>query len=233
MAARSESDRLLTVMPSVAELYSILRHHYGPQDWWPGGSRFEVMVGAILTQNTAWRNVEKALARLAGAACLSPDRMLATAEPELAVLIRPAGYFNIKARRLHNLCIWLSDCGGIDALAVWETETLRDALLGINGVGPETADDILLYAFERNVFVVDTYTQRFFIRIGLTDGELAYEKLKRRVEVELAGGTRVFGQFHALIVEHAKLICRKKPLCKMCSLRSRCTFGSSPQGPAR
>ncbi len=222
-----------TATPSVARLYSTLLSHYGPQDWWPGDTRFEVLIGAILTQNTAWRNVEKALARLVEVDCMTPERMLGTGETDLAVLVRPSGCFNIKAKRLRNLCGWLCDYGGIEAVAAWDTETLRAELLAINGVGPETADDILLYAFDRNVFVVDTYTRRLFARIGVTDGDLAYDRLKRRVEVELTGGAPAFGEFHALIVEHAKRICRKTPLCGNCPLRAGCAFGSSPHGPAR
>jgi endonuclease III related protein len=219
-------------MSTVARLYSALRRHYGPQAWWPGDTPFEVMVGAILTQNTNWRNVEKALANLAGADCLSLSPMLGTTERELAALIRPAGYFNLKARRLLNLCAWLRRCGGVAAVVTWKTERLRNALLGINGVGPETADDILLYALGRDVFVVDTYTQRLFARVGITKGVVAYETLRRRVELDLGGGAQAFGQFHALIVEHAKAICRKKPLCGSCPLSSMCAFARSQDDPA-
>lgn len=213
-----------TEKPTFPRLYSALRDHYGQQDWWPGDSPFEVMVGAILTQNTAWSNVEKALANLVAADVLSLTHMLRLPEPDLAALIRPAGYFNLKARRLQNLCRWLHNCGGVMALSSWETGRLRDALLGVNGVGMETADDILLYALDRDVFVVDSYTQRFFARIGITDGGDAYDSLRATVERELGGGARVFAQFHALIIAHGKALCRKKPLCDTCPLRSICAF---------
>ena len=209
---------------SVEQIYLALRKAYGPQSWWPGETQFEVMVGAVLTQNTAWRNVEKALANLVREKCLTPKQMLEITQAELAALIRPAGYFNLKAQRLRNLCSWLGENGGIDTIGRWETGILRDALLGINGVGPETADDILLYAFERDVFVVDTYTQRLFTRVGVIDDVLPYEILRKRVEAEVSGGALEYGQFHALIVEHAKASCRKNPLCDDCTLSSMCAF---------
>jgi len=213
----------------VEQIYLALRKAYGAQSWWPGETPFEIMVGAVLTQNTAWRNVEKALANLTHAKCLTLQRMLGIAEAELAALIRPAGYFNVKAQRLRNLCIWLRDSGDIGTVGRWETGELRDALLAINGVGPETADDILLYAFERDVFVVDTYTQRLFTRIGVIDEVLPYETLRARVEAEVSGGAPVYGQFHALIVEHAKASCRKNPLCEDCTLSPLCAFVSESQ----
>ncbi len=213
------------MIESIAEVYDKLKLHYPPQRWWPGESQFEVMVGAVLTQNTAWRNVEKALDGLRSAGCLSLERIHQLLAADLALLIRPAGYYNLKARRLHNLCHFLLANGGVDVLGEWPTEQLRRGLLGINGVGPETADDILLYAFRREVFVVDTYTQRLFSRIGITAGRHDYEALRRRVEREISGGAPEFAQFHALIVEHAKMICRKSPLCNECPLQLECRHG--------
>ena len=213
------------MIESIAEVYRALERHYPAQGWWPGDSQFEVMVGAILTQNTAWRNVEKALHGLRCAGCLNLERIQQISAAELAQLIRPAGYFNLKARRLHNLCHWLGQNGGIEVLSRWPTKQLRRGLLSINGVGPETADDILLYAFRRAVFVVDTYTQRLFGRIGLTTGRVDYETLRHQVEREIADGVPALAQFHALIVEHAKSKCRKSPLCEECPLRSGCDYG--------
>lgn len=213
------------MIESIAEVYGALKQHYPRQKWWPGNSQFEVMVGAILTQNTAWRNVEKALDALRSADCLSLERIHQISAADLALLIRPAGYFNLKAQRLHNLCHWLLDHGGVRVLSRWRTAELRRGLLGINGVGPETADDILLYAFRREVFVVDTYTQRLFGRIGVTAGRVDYEALRHQVEREISGGAPEFAQFHALIVEHAKLRCRKSPLCAACPIQTGCQFG--------
>jgi endonuclease-3 related protein len=197
---------------------------YGAQDWWPAETPFEVVVGAVLTQNTAWLNVEKAIVNLSSAGCLEVDAMLALADAELAALIRPAGYYNVKARRLKNVCAWLREVGGIDAARRWDTDELRRGLLSINGVGAETADDILVYAFERAVFVVDTYTQRLFVRFGLIPGELPYETLRQRVEREIAGTAGEYAEFHALIVHHAKQACRKNPCCAACGIQRACAF---------
>ena len=140
---------------------------YGPQYWWPADSAFEVMTGAILTQNTAWTNVEQAIGNLKKHKKLSARSILGLKHEQLADLIRPSGYFNIKARRLKNYCNWYQESGEFTELNTRDTQVLRNALLKVNGVGPETADDILLYAFERPVFVIDAYTRRLFSRLGL------------------------------------------------------------------
>jgi len=154
--------------PPLAEVYRILHRAWGPQHWWPATTRFEMMTGAILTQNTAWTNVEKAIRNLKQAQVLTPEKVHALPLPELARLIRPAGYFNIKARRLKNLTAWLMNQhrGNIRRALRMNTRTLRNELLGINGVGKETADSILLYAGDHPVFVVDAYTRRFLERHG-------------------------------------------------------------------
>ena len=166
-------------------LYQRLIAHFGPLNWWPGETRFEIMVGAILTQNTAWTNVERAIANLRNAQCLHPDAMRAMPPDTLAELIRPAGYFNVKQRRLRNLLDWLHAQGGEQALMQWETAPLRDGLLSVNGIGPETADDILLYAFERPVFVIDAYTRRLFSRFGWISGDEPYEMLRLGIQREM------------------------------------------------
>ncbi len=198
---------------------------YGPQHWWPGDSPFEIMVGAILTQNTAWSNVEKAMANLKAADCLSPECIVSLRESRLARLIRPSGYFNIKARRLHNFCRWYLASGGLAALRRLDTSALRHALLSVNGVGPETADDMLLYAFERPVFVVDAYTRRIFLRLGLMEGAPAYDQLRLAVEAALGADAALFNEYHALIVRHGKDVCRTRPDCGNCCLRGVCRFG--------
>lgn len=210
----------------------LLRQH-GPQDWWPGDSAFEIMVGAILTQNTAWANVEKAIANLIGQRALEPRKILNSRAEHLAEWLRPSGYFNIKARRLKNFCHWYLDNGGYTALARLDTTTLRDGLLSVNGIGPETADDILLYAFERPVFVIDAYTRRLFSRLGLIDPDSTYETLRLWFETTLtrslarngnAQRLYVYNELHALIVIHGKDICRPRPLCHDCCLRRQCAW---------
>ena len=204
------------------KLFQRLLQTYGPQHWWPGDTQFEIMVGAVLTQNTAWTNVEKAIDRLKTATVLDA-RCIANSPPdELAELIRPAGYFNVKARRLQSLCRFLLESGGIAALEKCSTEVLRTQLLAVHGVGPETADDILLYAFERPVFVVDAYTRRLGERLQLLHGGEGYEQIRTAFETAFGPDTRTFNELHALIVHHAKYICRKRPLCGECSLADDC-----------
>lgn len=207
------------------ELYERLHAAYGPQHWWPGETPFEVMVGAILTQNTAWTNVEKAIARLKFAGALEPERLLAAPVTRVAEWIRPSGYFNVKAERLRNFCRWYVAAGGFEALVAEDTAPLRRRLLSVNGVGPETADDILLYAFERPVFVIDAYTRRILSRLALVAGDEHYERLRAFCEQALAGVPQpvvTFNEYHALIVLHGKDFCRKRPLCSRCVLRAHC-----------
>jgi len=184
----------------------------------PADSAFEVMIGAVLTQNTSWGNVEKAISNLKNSDNLALEGILALSDGALAQLIRPSGYFNIKAKRLKNLCLWIAENGGEFKLAKLGTETLRSSLLQINGVGPETADDILLYAFERPVFVIDTYTRRLFANLGLIEGDEPYEELREIFEAELEADVILFNQYHALIVRHAKEKCLKTSDCRHCQV---------------
>ena len=190
-------------------LYGRLYATYGPQNWWPADTPFEVMAGAVLTQNTAWINVEKAISNLKHANCLTPERILSLDDKQLARLIKPSGYFNIKARRLKNLCAWLPDKQGYQNKRRWRTEKLRDSILSVNGIGPETADDILLYAFQRPVFVIDVYSRRLLARLGLINGDENYEKLRAYFEKALPADVPLYNEFHALIVRHAKEKCYK------------------------
>lgn len=222
--------------PGLHDVFAVLKTAFGPQHWWPADSAFEVMIGAILTQNTSWSNVERAVTGLRAHGCLDPTRILSLEHDALAEMIRPAGYFNVKARRLVSFCQWYLEQGGYSELSTWLDERLREALLGVHGVGPETADDILLYAFERPVFVVDAYTRRFFSRLGLVTGNIPYEPLRRFAETSLAfvpADERVglYNEFHALIVAQGKSICRPKPRCGACGLSQRCPVGRSE--PAR
>ncbi len=188
----------------LTELYDRLLDAYGPQHWWPAESAFEVIVGAVLTQNTSWKNVEKAIARLKATGNLDLDHIVALSQDDLAGLIRSSGFFNVKAKRLKNLCEWLQLQGGLDELAGWRTGKLRQSLLEINGIGPETADDILLYAFQRPVFVIDSYTRRLLGKLGLIQGTEDYETLRQMFESCLPPDHRLYNEYHALIVRHAK-----------------------------
>ena len=207
--------RLMTV-------YRRLHAAHGPQHWWPGDSAFEIMVGAVLTQNTAWTNVEKAIANLRAAKALSPEAIVAAPQRRLAAWLKPSGYFNIKATRLHAFCAWLIRKGGTKRIARLPTAVLRAELLQVHGIGPETADDILLYAFNRPVFVIDAYTRRIFQRLGLIRGDENYEPLRQWFETALTADALLFNEYHALIVAHAKDVCRKRPRCGACKIGSLC-----------
>ncbi len=192
------------------------------------------MVGAVLTQNTAWVNVERGLerlaARLGGSAELGPEQILALPEADLAETLRPVGYFNVKAQRLRSFCEEYLQAGGLDGLGRLETQALRHRLLAIHGVGPETADDMVLYAFDRPVFVVDAYTRRLGGRLGLLDADAGYETIRHGFEYALGPDVPLFNEYHALIVRHAKDVCRSKPRCAGCCLRGLCPFPVA-QGP--
>ncbi|VFN01832.1 MAG: DNA-3-methyladenine glycosylase III [Candidatus Kentron sp. G] len=216
----NHTQRLLSV-------YHTLENCHGPQHWWPGDSPFEVMAGAVLTQNTAWGNVEKAITNLKAAGCLDPDRIGALSLTDLAGLIRPSGYFNVKAKRLQQLCLWYAEQGAHRRLSRLDTASLRDALLRVHGIGPETADDIVLYAFDRPVFVIDAYTRRIFSRLEIFPADLPYETLRAGFEQALPADTELFNEYHALIVRHGKEICRKRPRCDLCCLRWICINSDS------
>jgi endonuclease-3 related protein len=204
------------------KVFQSLLATYGPQHWWPGETPFEVMVGAVLTQNTAWTNVEKAIANLKRKDCLDPAAIVNLSDGQLADMLRPSGYFNIKAGRLKSYCAWYLQQGGYDALVGVDTPTLRHHLLAVHGVGRETADDILLYAFNRPVFVIDAYTRRLFARLGSIRGDESYETLRHGFESALGEDAPLFNEYHALIVRHAKEVCQKRPGCGRCGLASWC-----------
>ena len=214
---------------TLLKLHDLLLEYYGPQHWWPARTSFEVMVGAVLTQNTAWTNVEKAIANLHTAQAMDAEVILHTPQRRVAAWIRSAGYFNVKAKRLRNYCAWYVDRGGEKKLRRVDTAILRNELLSINGVGPETADDILLYAFHRPVFVIDAYTRRLLSRLQLAAGDESYEHLREHIETRLRGEVRgkrdtvaLYNEFHALIVHHAKEVCKPRPRCESCCLAAYC-----------
>lgn len=218
--------QLLTVFQRLLEAY-------GARHWWPADSDFEVIVGAVLTQNTSWKNVEKAIATLKTRTELTASALLRMPEGELAEAIRPSGYYNIKAKRLRNICAWVVLQGGLGRTDTRSLNELRQSLLAVNGIGPETADDILLYALRRPVFVIDSYTRRIFSRLGWVAGDWEYERLRGWFERHLNGAlsefntVQLFNEYHALIVNHATQVCNKKPLCTQCCLLAVCFHGSS------
>lgn len=220
-------------------IYDILLKRFGSQDWWPGDTPFEVIVGAILTQNTNWTNVEKAIANLKNANALSPDKLHRLDIKKLAELIRPAGYFNIKAKRLKNFLDWFFDnySGKLENLENVRTSELREQLLSVKGIGPETADSILLYALNRPVFVVDAYTARICSRhhligedadlsvvsspaLSLSKGSNHYHQIQETFESNLASDIQLFNEYHALLVHLGKDFCKPTPKCEECPLNA-------------
>ncbi|MGA8870841.1 MAG: hypothetical protein WB460_06880 [Candidatus Acidiferrales bacterium] len=207
--------------PPLDEYYNSLFTAFGPQHWWPGKTQFEVIVGAILTQNTSWTNVARAIENLRGERLLTQTAIERAPLPRIEALIRPSGYFRQKARKLKAFCAFLRAeyRGSLKRMFETPTIVLREKLLGVFGLGPETADSILLYAGEHPVFVVDAYTKRMLARHGWADPEAKYEDLRWVVERQFLGDTERFNEFHALIVNTGKNFCRPRdPLCGECPL---------------
>ncbi|MBN1190516.1 MAG: endonuclease III domain-containing protein [Dehalococcoidales bacterium] len=215
---KNRNNRILT------ELYRILFNHYGPQHWWPGDEPFEVIVGAILTQSAAWTNVEKAIIALKKAGQLSPRSLRDIPLNDLALLIRPSGYYNAKAIKLKAFARWFGDNhqDSLERLFSDETQTLRDKLLGIHGIGEETADSILLYAGNKPVFVIDAYTRRIIDRLGYSPEGNKYADYQALFMENLSPDVRMFNEYHALFVAQGKNTCRKRPLCGNCCLAGLC-----------
>lgn len=202
------------------EMFDRMLHYFGPQHWWPGETELEMMVGAILTQNTSWKNVEKAINNLKEKGMLNVKGLNNIPFHMLAEEIRPAGYFNIKAGRIKNLISFIMDkySGDMEVLLKEETDALRESLVSIKGVGAETADSILLYAAGRPVFVIDSYTYRILNRHGIVDDQITYYELQELFTESLKPDMVLFNEFHALIVRTGKDFCRGKPLCDSCPL---------------
>lgn len=207
----------------IYDIYKILLRRYGPQGWWPGETQLEIIVGAILTQNTSWTNVEKAIADLKEVVSLdSPTDLHGLSIKRLSRLIRPAGYYNVKARRIKNFTQFLEERYGssIKMLGALDSQRLREELLSVNGIGPETCDSIMLYAFNRAVFVIDAYTKRIFSRHGYFTHDILYESAQRYFMNNLPAKEKIFNEYHALIVRLAKEHCRTNPRCDGCPLSS-------------
>ncbi len=204
------------------EIFDRLFQYYGPQGWWPAESVLEMIVGAVLTQNTSWKNVEKSIAKLKVHNLLFLETLVSLSYDELAQLIRSSGYYNLKAKRLKNLLqmIWHHYDGDLDAFIADEMHSCRDKLLQVKGVGEETADSILLYACNHPIFVVDTYTHRVFSRHHLVEEESTYADIQERFMDNLPADSQLFNEYHALIVKVCKDYCRKtSPLCESCPLK--------------
>ena len=205
-------------------IFDLLLQRYGPLHWWPADTPLEVCVGAILTQNTSWGNVEKAIANLKGEGLLTLPALRDVSQDRLATVIRPAGFFNVKSLRLKAFINWLYDCygGDLDLMFSDDVQELRGALLEVKGVGRETADSILLYAARKPTFVVDAYTKRLFSRLGLLPENSGYEEFRAMFMENLPADETLFNEYHALIVQHGKEHCRKRPRCKGCALHVLC-----------
>lgn len=219
------------VAAQLIDIYARLFAHIGPQHWWPqSDGAFEVIVGAILTQNTSWTNVEKALTNLKRAKLLTPEALNRVTEKRLAALIRPSGYFNLKAKKLKAFVRFLFDQhqGSLSHLFKQADAALREELLAVYGIGPETADSIILYAAGKPIFVVDAYTRRIFTRLGLVREDVTYDETQRLFVEHLPHDEQMFNEYHALIVALGKDICKKiRPQCYVCPLIEICHTGAT------
>ncbi len=205
----------------VQEAFDLLFQHFGPQEWWPGDTALEILVGAVLTQNTNWGNVEKAIANIKSQGLMNFEALHTLKIEQLAELVKPSGYYNVKAKRLHNLLQMISDRydGDLEFFIDEELYAARDALLQVKGVGPETADVILLYACNKPIFVVDAYTHRVFHRHNMIEEETDYHSMQEIFMDGLEQNSQLYNEYHALIVRLGKDYCKKtNPLCEGCPL---------------
>ncbi len=217
---RSAKD--INYSEALRKIYDSLFEYFGPQNWWPGDTPFEIAVGAILTQNTNWGNVEKAINNLKHRKCLSANALHKISHRKLASLIKPAGYFNIKAKRLKNFLDFLATNfkHSMKRMKSEDTNVLRARLLNVNGIGPETADSILLYALDKPIFVIDAYTKRVLSRHKLAAEKPDYDELQELFHNNLPMDLKLFNEFHALFVMVGKDYCKPKPRCSGCPLES-------------
>jgi endonuclease-3 related protein len=207
--------------PQLERYYRRLLNAYGPQHWWPGDSRFEIMIGAILTQNTAWRNVERALANLKRDGLMTPNALHRVSRRRLAEMIRPSGYFRIKAGRVKAFVRFLIQQydGELKRMMSEGAGILRSKLLSVKGIGPETADSILLYALDVPIFVIDAYTRRVLSRHRLTPSRVSYDRLQHFFMDQLQPQVDKYNEYHALLVKVGKEHCKPRPVCQECPLK--------------
>lgn len=202
-------------MDRIRQIYYKLYKEFGPQHWWPvtsDNTRFEIIIGAILTQNTAWKNVERAIFNLNKNKLIDVNKIIKINKNELAQLIKPAGYYNQKAERLKIVAEFIKN----------HKNPTREELLAVKGIGPETADSILLYAFDKPYFVIDAYTKRIFSRLGLCKENATYTELQELFHKNLKRDAKLFNEYHALLVELGKNCCKKKPECMKCPIKKFC-----------
>lgn len=204
----------------IRNLYDSLYHRYGPQNWWPAESELECILGTILTQNTSWKNVEKAFQNLKSSGLISLDRLDSITVEELARLIRPSGYFNQKATKIKTFVRYVKETykGDLRKMLHEPTDQLREKLLSIKGIGPETADSILLYALNKPVFVIDAYTYRILSRHGIIPTEVSYHEMQGLMMDSLPNDVQIFNEYHALLVKVGKEHCKRKAMCNGCPL---------------
>ncbi len=217
--------RTLKLLP---DIYHRLLARFGPQHWWPADEPFEVIVGAILTQSAAWSNVEKAITNLRGAGALSPRALRKLPRAKLAELVHPSGYYNAKALKLKGFAYWLGNHydDDLDRLFALDAEEMRQQLLSVHGIGPETADSIILYAAGKPIFVIDAYTRRIISRLGLAPEKDSYAGYQALFMENLPPDAQLFNDYHALLVCQGKNVCRRQPLCGECCLRDICRFSA-------
>jgi len=207
------------------DIYRLLFNFFGPRNWWPGDSPFEIIIGAILTQNTSWKNVEKAISYIKDARKLSPQAMFSIEEKELEQLIKPSGFYKLKAKRIKSFMnfLFIRYHGDLNKMKMIDTPALRAQLLGINGIGEETADSILLYALNKPIFVVDAYTRRIFSRLGYIEENWDYSQIQNFFMKNLPLNTQLFNDYHAQIVKLGNTLChRTNPYCENCPLKRKC-----------
>lgn len=226
-----DNQAISKVLP---DIYRRLMARYGPQHWWPAEGRFEVLVGAILTQSATWSNVEKAINNLKAAKALSAGALNRLSLAEIAALIHPCGYFNVKALKLKSLVCWLrKNCdNSLDKLFDKSTDCIRQQLLSIHGIGEETADSIMLYAASRPIFVIDAYTRRIIDRLGLSPNGRNYATYQVLFMENLPADVQLFNEYHALLVCLGKHVCRHRPHCQQCCLNDICQFYSKDYAEA-
>ena len=207
-------------------IFEILHDYYGEQNWWPANDPFEIVVGSILTQNTNWRNVEKSIDALKKADVLFPDQILRLTDDQLQNLIYSSGFYKVKRKRLKSVCRLLVNefDGSVEKMQSYDLSELRQLLLDTNGIGPETADDILLYAVGKPVFIIDTYTKRIFSRVGIGPSGDQYSDWQEFIMSNISENVDAYGEFHAHIVALAKERCKVKPICVGCPIFAYCSY---------
>ena len=219
----------MNIYSRLIKIYKKLLDNYGDQNWWPADSKLECAIGAILTQNTSWKNVETAINNLKSVMDINIENLSAISTDELSLLIRPSGFYKLKSKRIKGLIEFINNQyeGKIENMEFEDIKSLRPGLLSVNGIGPETADCILLYALNKPVFVIDKYTYRLLYRHGLIERGASYPEMQNLFMENMENSPELFGEFHALIVEAGKNHCKKKAICEDCPVNFDAHYFSS------